>query len=93
MNTKTIKALYNGDYTYIEKPIIKNSKYSKYSKTLSKCTSLQEELTHLVDKETFSLIDVVLDCLNELSAIDTEDTFIEGFSLAVSLLLEALSKK
>ena len=90
MNTKTIKSLYNGDYTYIEKPIIKNSKYSK---TLSKCTSLQEELTHLVDKETFSLIDDVLDCLNELSAIDTEEAFIEGFSLAVNLLLEALSKK
>ena len=47
MNNKTIKSLYNGDYTCIEKPILENSKYSK---TLSKCTSLQEELTHLVDK-------------------------------------------
>ncbi len=39
MNNKTIKSLYNGDYTCIEKPILENSKYSK---TLSKCTSLQE---------------------------------------------------
>lgn len=90
MNTKAIKSLYNGDYTCIEKPILKNSKYSKI---LSKCTSLQEELTHLVDKETFSLIDKVLDCMNELSDVEAEEAFIDGFSLAVSLLLEALSKK
>lgn len=50
MNNKTIKSLYNGEYTCIEKPIPENSKYSK---TLSKCASLQEELTHLVDTETF----------------------------------------
>ena len=37
MNNKTIKSLYNGEYTCIEKPILENSKYSK---TLSKCTSL-----------------------------------------------------
>ena len=85
MNVKIIKSLYNGDYTCIEKP--------KYSKTLSKCTSLQEELMCLVDKETFSRIDNVLDCMNELSDIEAEEAFIEGFSLAISLLLEALSKE
>lgn len=90
MNAKIIKSLYNGDYTCIEKPIVENSKYSK---VLSKCTSLQEELMHLVDKETFSRFDNVLDCMNELSDIEAEESFIEGFSLAISLLLEALSKK
>lgn len=86
MNAKTIKSLYNGDYTCIEKPIVENSKYSK-------CTSLQEELMHLVDKETFSRIDNVLNCMNELSDIEVEESFVEGFSLAISLLLEALSEK
>jgi hypothetical protein len=76
MNTKTIKSLYNGDYTCIEKPILKNSKYSN---TLSKCTSLQEELTHFVDKETFSLIDNVLDCMNELSDIEAEEPLLKAF--------------
>ena len=90
MNAKTIKSLYNGIYTCIEKPILENSKYSK---ALSKYTSLQEELMHLVDKETFSRIDNVLDCMNELSDIENEESFIEGFSLAISLLLEALSEK
>ena len=90
MNVKTIKSLYNGDYTCIEKPIVENSKYSK---ALSKCTSLQEELMRSVDKETFSRFDNVLDCMNELSDIESEEAFIEGFALAVSLLLEALSKK
>lgn len=50
MNTKAIKSIYNGDYTCTEKSILENSKYSK---TLSKCTSLEEELTHLVDKKLF----------------------------------------
>ena len=90
MNAKTIKSLYNGDYTCIEKPVLENSKYSR---TLSKCISLQEELLHLVDKKTFSLIDNVLDCMKELSDIESEEAFIEGFSLAISLLLEALSEK
>lgn len=48
---------------------------------------------HLVDKETFSRIDNVLDCMNELSDIEAEESFIESFSLAISLMLEALSKK
>ncbi len=87
MNAKTIKSLYNGDYTCID---VENSKYSE---ALSKCTSLQEELVHLVDKETFSRIDNVLDCMNELSDIEAEESFVEGFSLAISLLLEALSEK
>ena len=90
MNVKTIKSLYNGDYTCIEKPIVENSKYSK---ALSKCTSLQEELRRSVDKETFSRFDNVWDCMNELSDIEAEESFIEGFSLAISLLLEALSEK
>lgn len=53
MNSKTILSLYNGDYFFIEKPIPKNSKYTK---ALSKCTNLQEKLAQLLDKETFSLI-------------------------------------
>lgn len=40
MNSKSILALYNGEYTCIEKTIPKDSKYAK---TLSKCTNLQEK--------------------------------------------------
>lgn len=90
MNSKSILALYNGEYTCIEKTIPKDSKYAK---TLSKCTNLQEKLAQLVDKETFALIDKTLECQSELSAIEMEEVFTEGFSLAVSLLLEAISKE
>ncbi|MEI3357304.1 MAG: DUF6809 family protein [Clostridia bacterium] len=90
MNSKTILSLYNGDYSCIERPIPKNSKYDK---ALSKCTGLQEKLAQLVDKETFSLIEKVLEYQSELSAIEMEEVFTEGFSLAVSLLLEAISKE
>lgn len=90
MNSKSILSLYNGEYTCIEKPIPKDSKYTK---TLSKCTNLQEKLAQLVDKETFALIDKTLECQNELSAIEMEEVFVEGFSLAISLVLEAISNK
>lgn len=90
MNAKTIKSLYNGEYTCIERPIPKDSKYNK---TLSKCTNLQEKLTHLVDKETFSLINNVLDYLNELSIIDTEEAFIEGFFSSYKLTLRSTFKE
>ena len=38
MNSKTILSLYNGDYSFIERPIQKDFKYAK---ALSKCTDLQ----------------------------------------------------
>lgn len=90
MNSKTILSLYNGDYSCIERPIPKDSKYAK---ALSQCTNLQEKLAQLVDKETFSLMEKVLEYQSELSAIEMEEVFVEGFSLAVTLLLEAISKK
>lgn len=73
-------ALYNREYTCIEKPIHKDSKYAKI---LSKYTNLQEKLAQLVDKETFSLIDKTLECQSELSAIEiilsSLSKFIIGF--------------
>ena len=56
-------------------------------------TILEEKLAQLVDKEIFSLIEKVLEYQSELSAIEMEEVFTEGFSLAVSLLLEAISKE
>ena len=90
MNSKSLLALYNVEYTCIEKPIPKDSKYAK---TLSKCTNLQEKLAILVDKETFALIDKTLECQSELSAIEMEEVFVEGLSLSISLVLEAISNK
>lgn len=52
MNSKSILALYNGEYTCIKRPIPKDSKYSK---TLSKCTNLQEKLAQLVDNKLLLL--------------------------------------
>lgn len=46
-----------------------------------------------MDKEIFLLIEKVLKYQSELSAIEIEEVFTEGFSLAVSLLSEAISKE
>ena len=90
MKAKTILSLYNGEYTFIERPI---SKDSRYTDNLSKCISIEDKLEKLVDKETFGLITKALEYQNEMSSVQMEEAFIEGFSLAVSLLVESLSKK
>ena len=90
MRAKTILSLYNGEYTFIERPVTKDSRYTD---NLSKCISIEDKLEKLVDKETFDLITKALEYQNEMSAVEMEEAFIEGFSLAISLLLESLSKK
>ncbi len=90
MKAKTILSLYNGEYTFIERPI---SKDSRYTDNLSKCISIEDKLEKIVDKETFDLITKALEYQNEMSSAQMEEAFVEGFSLAVSLLLESLSKK
>ena len=46
-----------------------------------------------LEPTTFGLWETVLEYQSELSAIEMEEVFTEGFSLAVSLLLEAISKE
>lgn len=90
MNSNTILSPYNGNCSYIEIPTPKDSKYAK---TLSKCTNLQEKLAQLVDKETFSLINKTLEYQNELYATKMKEVFKEDFYSAVSLLPKAISKE
>jgi len=90
MKAKTILSLYNGEYTFIERPI---SKDSRYTDILSKCIFIEDNFKKLVDTETFDLITKALEYQNEMSSVEIEEAFIEGFSLVVSLLLESLSKK
>ena len=62
-------------------------------KILSKCVELEKELQKLVDENTFSLITKALEHQSDMMEVEVECAFVEGFSLAVSLLLEALSEK
>lgn len=90
MKPKTILSLYNGDYTFIERP---SPKDKKYTDNLSKCISVEDQLKKILDTENFSLVEKALFYQNQMSAVEMENAFIEGFSLAVSLLLESLSEK
>lgn len=90
MKAKTILSLYNGEYTFIERPVTKDSRYTD---NLSKYISIEDKLEKIVDKETFDLIAKALEYQNEMSSVEIEEAFIEGSSLAVSLLLESLLKK
>lgn len=90
MKPKTILSLYNGNYTFIERdsPIDE-----RHSKNLSKCIEVEDKLKKLVDDDTFELITKALDHQSGMLEVEIESAFVEGFSLAVSLLLEALSAK
>ena len=90
MKAKKIVELYNGDYTYIER---KPPEDKRYHDNMSKCLALQEKLATLVDKEIFDLIEKQLEYQNRMSDVEMEYAFVEGFSLAVTLLLEAISEK
>ena len=90
MSTKTILSLCNGEYNFMEQPISKNSEYKEH---LSKCVSFEGELQKLVDGSTFSIIEKAMEEHSIMSSIEIEQAFVEGFSLAVSLLLEAISEK
>lgn len=90
MEAKTLISIYNEDYSCIERP---TSKDKRYTDNLSKCISVEENLEKLLDSDTYSLVEKLLEYRNIMSIVELEDTFVESFSLAVTLLLEALSKK
>lgn len=90
MSAKTILSLCNGEYNFMEQPISKNSQYKEH---LSKCVSFEDELQKLVDGSTFSIIEKAMEEHSIMCSIEIEQAFVEGFSLAVSLLLEAISEK
>ena len=90
MKAKTLLSIFNGDYSCIERP---NSKDKRYTENLSKCISIEENLEKILEPDTYSLVEKLLEYHNIMSIVELEDTFVEGFSLAVTLLLEALSKK
>lgn len=90
MKPKTILSLCNGDYTFIERPFPKDKQYTD---NLSKCILVEEQLKKLLNTENFSLVEKALFYQTQMSAVEMENTFIEGFSLAVSLLLESFLEK
>lgn len=90
MKPKTILSLYNGDYSFIEKD---SPVDERHSKNFDKCSEIENLLKNTLDKESFDLFVKAMDSQSDMLEVEIEQAFIEGFSLAVSLLLEALSGK
>ena len=89
MSKKTILSLCNGDYNYSERPISD----MQYKKHLANCVSFEDELKKFVDGSTFSIIEKAIEEHSLMSSIEIEQAYVEGFSLAVCLLMEAISEK
>ena len=87
MSKNTILSLCNGEYNFSERTISD----SKYKEHLSNCVSFEDELKNLVDGSTFSIIEKAIEEHSMMSSIEIEQAFVEGFSLAITLLLEAIS--
>lgn len=90
MKVKTFLSIYYGDYSCIERP---TSKDKQYTDNLSKCISIEENLDKILKPDTYSLVKKLLEYHNIMSIVELEDTFVESFPLAVTLLLESISKK
>lgn len=90
MKAKRLLSIYNGDCSCIEIP---TSKDKLYTDNLSKCISIEENLEKILKPDTYSLVEKLLEYHNIMSIVELEGTFVKVFSLAITLVLESLSKK
>ncbi len=86
---ETLKALYYGDILPFEAPIPVGSPLRKLVSRLAKC---EAELTDLLDTEGRQLIKDFDDLHQQVTSINSEENFIQGFRLGVRLMAECLTE-
>ncbi len=86
---ETLKALYYGNISPFEAPIPAGSPLRKLASKLAKC---EAELTDLLDEEGRQLLKDFDDLHQQVTGINSEETFIQGFRLGVRLMAECLTE-
>lgn len=82
-----IRKLYKLVEEDVQKTIYCTDKY----KEISNRRNIQEQLLEIsVDESTFEVFEDYIDCENEMSILDVEESFVYGFSLAIRLMLDSL---
>lgn len=86
---ETLKALYYGNISPFEAPIPAGSVIRKLASKLAKC---EDALAELLDEDGRQLIREFDDLHQQLTSINSEENFIQGFRLGVRLMAECLTE-
>ncbi len=84
---ETLKALYYGNISPFEAPSPVGSPLRKLASKLAKC---EAELTELLDTEGRQLLKDFDDLHQQITGINSEENFFQGFRLGVQLMAESL---
>lgn len=86
---KILRELYNGNIAPQSKPIPKDSKYRELQNDLGK---LADSLAGRLNGEDKQVLDEIMTTWSNISTVNGEDCFIEGFRLGARMILEIFEK-
>ncbi len=86
---ETIKALYYGNISPFEAPIPASSPLRRLASKLAKC---ETEFAELLDADGKQLLKDFDDLHQQVTGINSEENFIQGFRLGVRLMAECLTE-
>ena len=89
MDKQTIRELYNILQKKLNEELINTDKYKEIS---GRCDIADEILKNSLTKEEYSLYEDVMNIYSELMDLETEEGFVEGFSIANKLRDESLER-
>lgn len=89
MDKQTIRELYNLLQKKLNEELINTDKYKEIS---GRCDIADEILKNSLTKEEYSLYEDVMNIYSELMDLETEEGFVEGFSIANKLRDESLER-
>ena len=89
MDKQTIRELYNLLQKNLNEEIISTDKYKEIS---GRCDIADEILKNSLTREEYSLYEDVMNIYSELMDLETEEGFVEGFSIANKLRDESLER-
>ena len=89
MDKQTIRELYNFLQKKLNEEIISTDKYKEIS---GRCDIADEILKNSLTREEYSLYEDVMNIYSELMDLETEEGFVEGFSIANKLRDESLER-
>ncbi len=89
MDKQTIRELYNILQKKLNEELINTDKYKEIS---GRCDIADEILKNSLTREEYSLYEDVMNIYSELMDLETEEGFVEGFSIANKLRDESLER-
>lgn len=86
---KILRELYNGNIAPQSKPIPKDSKYRELQNNLGE---LADSLAGRLNDEDKQVLEEIMTTWSNISTVNGEDSFTEGFRLGARMILEIFEK-